>query len=64
MVKLPIKREKNETPAWAQMAKMAEDFKRIVEEETDPTYLVAVKSVIDRLQKILERKIQELEKRK
>lgn len=62
LFKLFKKEEKEDIPQWAKLAKMADDFKQRVEQENDVTYLVAIKSVIDRLQKILEKKIQQLER--
>lgn len=61
MVKL-FKKEK-ETPVWAEAAQYADRIKELCENINDATYLIALKSIVDRLQKTLEKRIQQLEKR-
>ena len=55
------KKKVEKTPSWAIAAQLADQIKKLCEEINDVTYLTALKSIVDRLQKYLDAKLKKLE---
>ena len=55
------KEEKEPTPPWAEAAQYADRIKILCEDMDDVTYLVALKSVVEKLNEFLDAKIKKLE---